>query len=344
MFYHGDTEFTETHGECTLAYDNQGEATTGHIDPVNSGLYLSLFNRIKMIQRSAYTSEIRYNDFWVKIIGSLIASEMIDSIGRDESIFKRITHPYFYTDLLGGFVISIILWEIVRFVIYRLDKKYNWIDYPARRIFLQFLFAIVVPSFLCFVFTLLFMKLVYNQDIFQTEWLHNEFYGVILIIVIINLVYFTWWLFLRWQALHRQSLIGQSSEKENGSGLTNHRTSISDPAAIITVTKAGKNILLPQVEITHVVLEGNYTFIKTVNGESFVTTYTLDELTKIMDADSFFRVNRQIIVSRNACKAYQNIENGKISIDLSVDIKTRVIVSQKRAKAFRNWITALAMT
>lgn len=294
-----------------------------------------------MIQQPIYKTEVRYNDFWIKIIGSLVASEMIDSIGREESIFKRITHPYFYTDLLGGFIISLILWEMVRFVIRRLDKKYSWIDYPAQRISLQFLFAVVIPAFLCFVFTLLFMKLAYNQDIFKTEWLYNEFYVVILIIVIINLVYFTWWLFVRWQALHGQSLVSQNPSKANGDAAIVNR--IPEAAAIITVTKAGKNILLPQTEITYVVLDGSYTFIKTLKGDSFVTTYTLDELTKILDPDSFFRANRQIIVSRNVCKAYENIENGKISIDLSVDVKFPVIVSQKRAKAFRNWISALAM-
>src|SRR6185295_17790301 len=248
-----------------------------------------------MIQQSTHRTEIRYNDFWIKIIGSLVASEMIDSIGREESIFRRITHPYFYTDLLGGFVISLILWEIVRFVIHRLDKKYNWIDHPVQRILLQFLFAIVLPAFLCFVFTLLFMKLAYNQDIFKTEWLYNEFYVVILVIVIINLVYFTWWLFMRWQALHGQSLVTQDIRKINREAAVTDRT---PEAAIITVMKAGKNVLLPQGEITYVVLEGNYTFIKTGKGESFVTTYTLDELTKILEPDSFFRVNRQIIVSR----------------------------------------------
>lgn len=295
-----------------------------------------------MIQQPIHKTEIRYNDFWIKIIGSLIASEMIDSIGRYQSIFRRVTHLYFYTDLLGGFVISLILWELVRFVIHRLDKKYSWIDYPAQRIFLQFLFAIVTPAFLCFVFTLLFMKLAYNQDIFKTEWLYNEFYVVILIIVIINLVYFTWWLFIRWQALHGQSMVAQNQGVVNGDVVTTDRT--PEVAAIITVTKGGKNILLPHAEITYVVLEGNYTFIKTVKGESFVTTYTLDELTRMLEPDSFFRANRQIIVSRNVCKAYENIENGKISIDLSVDVKTPVIVSQKRAKAFRNWISAMAMT
>ena len=294
-----------------------------------------------MIQQPIYKTEVRYNDFWIKIIGALVASEMIDSIGREESIFKRITHPYFYTDLLGGFIISLILWEIVRFVIHRLDKKYNWIDYPAQRIPLQFLFAVVIPAFLCFVFTLLFMKLAYKQDIFKTEWLYNEFYVVILIIVIINLVYFTWWLFKRWQALHGQSLVFQNPKTNDDAAISNRNP---EPPAIITVTRAGKNILLPQTEITHIVLEGNYTFIKTLKSESFVTTYTLDELTKILDADSFFRANRQIIVSRNACKAYENIENGKISIELSVDVKFPVVVSQKRAKSFRNWISAMAMT
>jgi len=294
-----------------------------------------------MIQQPIDKTEVRYNDFWIKIIGALVASEMIDSIGREESIFKRITHPYFYTDLLGGFIISLILWEIVRFAIRRLDKKYNWIDYPAQRIPLQFLFAVVIPAFLCFVFTLLFMKLAYKQDIFKTEWLYNEFYVVILIIVIINLVYFTWWLFKRWQALHGQSLVFQNP-KTNGDAAISNRN--PEPPAIITVTRGGKNILLPQTEITYIVLEGNYTFIKTVKSESFVTTYTLDELTKILDADSFFRANRQIIVSRNACKAYENIENGKISIELSVDVKFPVVVSQKRAKSFRNWISAMAMT
>ena len=278
------------------------------------------------------------------IIGSLVASEMIDSIGREESIFRRITYFHFYTDLLGGFVISLILWEIVRFVVRRLDKKYNWIDYPARRILLQFLFAMVVPAFLCFVFTLLFMKLAYNQDIFQTEWLYNEFYVVILIILIINLVYFTWWLYIRWQALHGQSQVAKNNERATGHAASNHAPMVPEAAAILTVTKAGKNILLPHAEITYVVLEGSYTFIKTSKGESYVTTYTLEELTKMLDSDSFFRANRQVIVSRNGCKAYQNIENGKISIDLSVDAKSPVVVSQKRAKAFRNWISALAMT
>jgi len=71
-----------------------------------------------------------YNDFWVKVAGSLVASEVIDALGRKESIFRRITTAVFYTDLLGGFVISLALWEIVRYVINQLDKKFDWFKYP----------------------------------------------------------------------------------------------------------------------------------------------------------------------------------------------------------------------
>ena len=172
-----------------------------------------------MIQQPIYKTEVRYNDFWIKIIGSLVASEMIDSIGREESIFKEITHPYFYTDPVGGFIISLILWEIVRFVIRRLDKNITGSITLLRRISLQFLLAIVVPAFYVFVFTLLFMKLAYNQDIFKTEWLYNEFYVVILIIVIINLVYFTWWLFIKGgRVLHGQSLAFSRSKNKRRCG------------------------------------------------------------------------------------------------------------------------------
>jgi DNA-binding LytR/AlgR family response regulator len=140
--------------------------------------------------------------------------------------------------------------------------------------------------------------------------------------VIINLVYFTWWLFIRWQALHGQSLVSQDP-KANGDAAISNR--IPEPAAIITVTKAGKNILLPQTELTYVVLEGSYSFIKTLKGESFVTTYTLEELTKMLGSRFIFQGKQAVIVSRNVCKAYQILKTVRFSIDLSVDVKFPVL-------------------
>src|SRR5687767_12994090 len=109
-----------------------------------------------------------YKDFWFKIIGCLAISEITDSIGREESLFQRMSTRHFYTDLLGGFVIALILWEIVRQIIRWLDRRYDWMEQPLKRIFLQLFLGIVLPSFLAFVGTMVFMKLAYNQDIFKT--------------------------------------------------------------------------------------------------------------------------------------------------------------------------------
>jgi hypothetical protein len=93
---------------------------------------------------------IKYKDFWFKITGSLIASEIIDALGREESFFYRFTTRYFYTDLLGGFAIALLLWEVVRFATCYLDKKYDWIEKPVQRILLQTILGVIVPALFSF--------------------------------------------------------------------------------------------------------------------------------------------------------------------------------------------------
>lgn len=277
------------------------------------------------MQNTATTQPVIYKDFWLKIIGCLAASEVIDSIGRSESLFYRLSTLVFYKDLIAGFVISLLLWEIVRFVTKRLDKKFDWMQHPVQRISLQVVFGVVLPSVLCFVFTMVFMRIAYDQDIFKTTWLHSEYFAVVLIILLINLIYFTWWLFLKMKWTGNFSVNGSASA-----------TFSPQP---VEVTKGNANVILSPEEIAYVFLDGDYSFITTQEGENYVTTYSLDELFKKLGGVSFFRANRQSIISRRSCKSYRSIENGKIALELVPPSKNEVIVSQKRAKDFRKWIT-----
>ena len=145
------------------------------------------------------TAPVTYKDFWFKIIGCVLASYIIDTLDREETIFERLRSKYFYIDIAGGFVIALILWEFVRFITRYLDKRLSWSEQPVKRLLLQLSLGVVLPSFLSFVFTWIWMESAYNQDIFKTSWLNNEFYTVILIILLINLIYFTWWLYLNWK-------------------------------------------------------------------------------------------------------------------------------------------------
>lgn len=275
-----------------------------------------------------------YKDFWFKIIGCLVSSYIIDALNREETIFQRLGSKYFYVDIAGGFVIALILWEIVRFATRYLDKRLSWTEQPVKRTLLQLLLGVFLPSLFSFVFTLLWMQIAYDQDIFKTSWLYNEFYTVVIIILFINLIYFSWWLYLVWK--QQQDLILST---ENKIGATDQQS----PYETIEVTKAGKTILLPQNNIAYSYLNNGYCYIKPFEGESFVTTYTLDELTKMLSQTHHFRVNRQILINKKACKAYKSIEFGKIELELDPASKIPVIVSQKRAKDFRKWISAGAL-
>lgn len=265
-----------------------------------------------------------YKDFWFKIIGSLVASQLIDSIDRSESYFQRFTTGYFYTDLLGGFLIALLLWEVTRPAIKYLDRRYDWMERPLRRLGAQLVLAVAVPALLSFFLTFGFMRFAYGQDIFQTRWLYNEFYTVVLIILFINLAYFAWWLYLKWKMQSKAVTIAGDAPK--------------NPNSSIEVTKGAKTILLPYHDITYAYLNDRFCYIKTFIGEGYVTTYTLDEVNRLVGDEGFFRVNRQFLINRKSCKAYKSIENGKIEIDLNPPFKEPVIVSQKRAKDFRKWI------
>jgi uncharacterized membrane protein len=286
-----------------------------------------------------------YRDFWFKIIGCLISAELIDTLGRDESLFVRITTSSFYIDLLGGFIISLLLWEYIRFVTRKLDNHFDWISNSIQRISLQLILGVMAPVMLCFVFTLYFMKLAYQQDIFKTSWLTSEFYAVILIIILINLIYFTWWLFLNWQESQEKQTV--PSELLQTNGLPVEQMPVEQTpvltAATIEVSKGNVNFLLLPEEIAFVILDGSYSFVRTHTDQSFVTTYALDELFKKLGEAYFFRANRQSIISRKSCKAYKSIENGKIEVELVPSCKVPVIISQKRAKDFRKWIVGEAI-
>lgn len=283
--------------------------------------------------------QIIYKDLWVKIVGSLLASQLIDLLNREESFFQRITSFYFYTDLLGGFAIALILWEFVRQGILWLDKKYDWLEKPVTRIIAQALLCVLFPAFLSFVLTFLFMKLAYHQDIFKTTWPYNEFYAIILIILLVNLIYFTWWLYLKWRETKTvQSTIASSESLPTIASINQNITT-----STIQVSKAGKTILLPLKDISYAYLSNGYCYIRAFAGDGYMTNYSMDEVARILGEIYFFRVNRQMVVNRDACTAYRSVENGKIEIDLNPTYREPVIVSQKRAKDFRRWIAPVEL-
>jgi hypothetical protein len=217
-----------------------------------------------------------YKDLEIKLAGSVVMAHFIDSLGRTETFFQRLATRQYYISLFFGFLIAVALWELVRRITLYLDPRYPWLTRLTQRMLLQLLLGVALPAIVCFFLMMAFLQAVWQQDIFKTEWLHNEFSVAVVLLLGINTFY--------------------------------------------------------------AFLQDGYCYLKTTTPETFVTTYALDDLFGLLDEADFFRANRQMIIQRTACKSYSSLEHGKILVELEPPAKEPVVVSQKRARAFRDWI------
>ncbi|MDL2308645.1 LytTR family DNA-binding domain-containing protein [Bacteroidales bacterium OttesenSCG-928-B11] len=77
--------------------------------------------------------------------------------------------------------------------------------------------------------------------------------------------------------------------------------------------------------------------IFTFQNRTYFSDLTLDELMASLNPRQFFRVNRQFIISRNAIKDMTLWFGNKLSINLSIEIPERVVVSRAKVKEFKKW-------
>lgn len=268
-----------------------------------------------------------YPDRRFRLVGSLVVSYLVDTIARTESLIDRLGNAAFYIDLFGGFLMVAVVWEVIRAVVIRLDRRLDWFGQTTRRLGVQLVAGVAFPALLSFLLTLVYMQVMWQQNIFDAGWLDTEFYLVLLLIVFINVYYFTFWLYGRHK---RTPAIQPVSSVQNTS-------SVSQPGPI-QVVKGEKIRLLAPPTVAYAFLKDGYCYIKTFDADVFVTTFVLDDLSEKLSPADFFRANRQVIVNRVAIQSYRSIGNGKIDVQITPDFGEELIVSQKRAKAFREWI------
>lgn len=79
----------------------------------------------------------------------------------------------------------------------------------------------------------------------------------------------------------------------------------------------------------------------TFDGISYNIDRTLEMLQSSLPADNFFRANRQFIVARRAVKDIVVWFGSRLSLNLTVDIPEKIIISKARVPEFKQWLTAI---
>ena len=73
------------------------------------------------------------------------------------------------------------------------------------------------------------------------------------------------------------------------------------------------------------------------NGEKFLLDQSLDKLEEFLPSNVFFRINRQVIVSRQSVIKFSTYSSDRLILDTLPEIDEELIVSKEKTPRFRRW-------
>lgn len=275
-----------------------------------------------MFGRLLKNSPGQFPDLGLRVIASLLFSHLVESLGRDASILEQVQSKDYWIALLSGWLIAFFLWSQISMVSQHLDKRVDWMQEPLKRTSLQVLFGLVSPSIQLLVLTQIQFYIFWDQTILGTDFHLTEFPFGIVLIALINLVYFAWYLYFK------------ANRPANEVSAEQDRPSFQ---SVIMVSSGKSQIPLDVFSIKLFAKTGEYVLIKTEE-RSYISTLSLDELELKLDPSVFFRANRQHIVNFSACKSIIPLEFGKLEIITEPKSDDAIVVSQKKQKRFKEWL------
>jgi DNA-binding LytR/AlgR family response regulator len=104
------------------------------------------------------------------------------------------------------------------------------------------------------------------------------------------------------------------------------------------VFNKGKYITVPVADIAYIFVRNEQTTIVTFEGEMLVIDQSLDETTNRLDNQSFFKLNRQYLISFKAIKEVEHYFARKLLIKLTLDTPEKLLVGKDKTAAFMRWL------
>lgn len=90
--------------------------------------------------------------------------------------------------------------------------------------------------------------------------------------------------------------------------------------------------------IAYLVSEEGLTFATLFNNEKHIVNHTIADLSKQMDPESFFQINRKMIVNIGSVEKIGLWFNSRLKLVLNPNMETEAIVSRERASSFKDWM------
>mgnify|MGYP000278909060 FL=1 len=85
-------------------------------------------------------------------------------------------------------------------------------------------------------------------------------------------------------------------------------------------------------------VENQTVYLYTLSGEKFPLFKKMEYIESVCDPNTFFRINRQMLVNRKAIRSFEPYFNRKIALQLTIKLEDRVVVSRLKVGAFKEWL------
>lgn len=105
------------------------------------------------------------------------------------------------------------------------------------------------------------------------------------------------------------------------------------------LVKSGQHMTYVRVEeVAYFFSEDGLSFLQTFDGKRNIVGYTLDQLEEMVDAQEFFRINRQVLVHLGAVKKISTWFNSRLKLNVEPWNELNFVVSRERVGTFKQWL------
>ncbi len=107
------------------------------------------------------------------------------------------------------------------------------------------------------------------------------------------------------------------------------------------VVKAGEKLLSIETSSIQAFLsEDKYTMLVDQQGKKHFVQFRLDQLTEILNPESFYRINRKFIVNVSAIREMIAYSGSRLKVHLNAYEHDDLIVSREKVSGFKQWLGA----
>ncbi|MEM7104457.1 MAG: LytTR family DNA-binding domain-containing protein [Bacteroidota bacterium] len=99
-----------------------------------------------------------------------------------------------------------------------------------------------------------------------------------------------------------------------------------------------KTLIVRVEDIAAFSVQHETVYLHTFDGKKYPLFKKLEYIESVCDADQFFRVNRQMLVNREAVISFEPYFNRKIVLSLKITLEEKPIVSRLKVTPFKAWL------